>query len=114
MTDPAETKRLMQAVGTQGSRLTHHEAALTDFEAKLQVMSTQQIDLIATVQDLSHPMANRPAPVPIIVQQPPPPLQPAHYGESRIPTLERYNGDLGTCGPFLTQCSLFFEIVTIG
>jgi len=109
MTDPAETTRLRQAVSTQGTRLTHHEAALTDFKAQLQAMSTQQIDLIAAVQNLSHQVTNPPAPVPIIVHQPPPPSQPAHDGESRIPTPERYNGDLGTCGPFLTQCSLFFE-----
>jgi len=109
MTDPAETTRLMQAVGTQGARLTHHEAALTELKTQLQVMSTQQLDLVSAVQNISHQVANPPAPVPIIVQQPPPPLQPAHYDESLIPTPERYNGDLGTCGPFLTQCSLFFE-----
>jgi len=41
MTDPAETTRLLQAIGTQGSRLTQHEATLTDLGANLQVMSTQ-------------------------------------------------------------------------
>jgi len=102
MTDPAETERLLQALGTQGSRLTQHEAALTDLGANLQAMSTQQKDLIATLR-------TPPDLAPVLLHQPQPPLQPAHHGESRIPAPERYNGDLGTCGPFLTQCSLLFE-----
>jgi len=109
MTDPAETARLLQAIGTQGSRLTQHEAALTDLGANLQTMFTQQKDLVAAVQSLTHQLATLPDPAPVLLHQPPPPLQPTHHGESHIPAPERYNGDLGTCGPFLTQCSLLFE-----
>jgi len=112
MTDPAETARLVKALGTQGSRLTQHEAALTDMGNNLQAMFTQQKDLVAAVQSLTNQLATlttSPDPAPDPLRQPPPPLQPAHHSEPRIPAPERYNGDLGTCGPFLTQCSLLFE-----
>jgi len=107
--DPAEASRILQAIGTQGVRLTQHEANLTNLGANLQAMSTQQGDLVAAVQNLTNQLANLrvPDPAPALPHQPPPPLPPAHHGESRIPAPERYNGDLGTCAPFLTQCSLF-------
>jgi len=112
MTDPAETARLVKAPGTQGSRLAQHEAALTDMGNNLQAMFTQQKDLVAAVQSLTNQLATlttSPDPAPDPLRQHPPPLQPAHHSEPRIPAPERYNGDLGTCGPFLTQCSLLFE-----
>ncbi|KAF7640808.1 hypothetical protein LDENG_00012680, partial [Lucifuga dentata] len=37
-------------------------------------------------------------------------MPPAFHPEPRLPPPERYGGEEGTCRPFLTQCSLIFEL----
>lgn len=114
--DPAHQDPLRQALAAQGIRVGHHETILREVTEKLRELSTNMTQLSTQVNQLSSQLSTAAAP-----QQPPGGALPASVShvaqpatpaarEPHIPTPERYSGNLGSCGQFLLQCSLVFDL----
>lgn len=114
--DPTDQDPIRQALAAQGVRVGHHEKILREVTEKLRDLSANVTELSAQLSQLTTQLstaASSPQPPSGTQQAPAPaPGQPASPAtrEPHIPTPERYSGDLGTCGQFLLQCSLVFDL----
>ena len=92
--NPADADQVQHTLDTQAETLQRHEALLTSVTGGLQdFAATQDRNMADIRQQMQQLFTTR-----------------ASGAEPRLPPPERYSGEPGTCRPFLTQCSLLFEL----
>ena len=110
--DPSDLEPIRQALASQGVRIGNHDKILREISEKLRQLSTSVTELSTQMSQISNQLSAATAP-PSQSGTPqgfsPPPAS-AAAREPHIPTPERYSGNLGTCGQFLLQCSLVFDL----
>lgn len=112
----ADQDPVHKALAAQGARVGHHEKILREVTDKLHELSASVTELSTQVTQLStqlspaaaspHPPGGASQPSALSPDQLPSPAA----REPHIPTPERYSGHLGSCGQFLLQCSLVFDL----
>uniref|UniRef100_A0A8C5DM91 CCHC-type domain-containing protein n=1 Tax=Gouania willdenowi TaxID=441366 RepID=A0A8C5DM91_GOUWI len=112
--DTVDSSTMRKAISCQGRLLGQHEdllKTLTDNnQAILNQISILTNQVTSLTAQLSQAAFTQPAPPPPSPAAAPPVsvMTPA-LREPYVPAPERYDGDLGSCTAFLTQCSLVFE-----
>ncbi|KAK6314500.1 hypothetical protein J4Q44_G00159590, partial [Coregonus suidteri] len=101
--NPADLDSVRHAITHQEMMLGQHSTALQEIALSVRNFSTSLTKIQA---QLSLPVENPP---------PVSPLSPAASGavpfsEPKVPTPEKYEGDLGRCRSFLMQCGLVFDL----
>lgn len=96
--NPADLESVRHAISQQEDTLGQHSLALHEITTALRSLTTS----LTTVQaQLSAPA----------VSPPPPAVQEAaSLQEPKVPTPDKYDGDLGGCRSFLMQCDLVFDL----
>lgn len=114
--DPSDQDPIHQALAAQGARVGHHEKILREVTEKLRELSTNVSQLSAQMNQLSTQLSST-APPPLPPSNAPQAAAPrtdlsasTAAREPHIPTPKRYSGNLGSCGQFLLQCSLVFDL----
>uniref|UniRef100_A0AAQ4QJP3 CCHC-type domain-containing protein n=3 Tax=Gasterosteus aculeatus aculeatus TaxID=481459 RepID=A0AAQ4QJP3_GASAC len=103
--NPADLDSVSHAVSLQGNLLGQHSTALQEIMSSVQALSAS---LSAIQAQLNAPAASPPtASPPALVEAGE--VSPS-VREPKVPTPERYEGDLGGCRSFLLQCGLVFDL----
>ena len=86
---------VQQALTSQAAAIQRHEDQLSSVSEGLQEFAARQDRNLNTIREQLNQL--------FLSARPTAP-------EARLPPPERYSGEPGTCRPFLTQCSLLFEL----
>ncbi|XP_064875137.1 uncharacterized protein LOC135572058 [Oncorhynchus nerka] len=101
--NPADLDSVCHTITQQEKMLGQHNTALHEIAGSIRNLS----DRLTSIQDQLRLPADHPPPVS--------PISPADSGagsfrEPKVPTSEKYEGDLGGCRSFLLQCGLVFDL----
>ncbi|KAK7878585.1 hypothetical protein WMY93_030421 [Mugilogobius chulae] len=109
--DPTDQDQLKQALASQGVLVGQHDRALREVTERLLELSANVAQLGNQLSQLSVQLT-APQPQPQPQASAPPAQPPLNFSprEPHIPSPERYSGDLGSCGRFLLQCALVFDL----
>uniref|UniRef100_A0A8C9X8K7 CCHC-type domain-containing protein n=1 Tax=Sander lucioperca TaxID=283035 RepID=A0A8C9X8K7_SANLU len=108
-----EFTQIRTAIANQGILLGQHDTLFKTISENSQMLLNQvqlltnQVSALTTQVNAAPPVQGiqtAPSPTPPVF-----PALPAQIREPFVPAPERYDGNMGTCGDFLTQCSLVFE-----
>lgn len=101
--NPADLDSVRHAISQQGNMLGQHSTALQEIASSVRNLSASLTSIQA---QLSLP-ADNPPPV-----SPPSPAASGavSFREPKVPTPDKYEGDLGRCRSFLMQCGLVFDL----
>uniref|UniRef100_A0A8C7PKC4 CCHC-type domain-containing protein n=1 Tax=Oncorhynchus mykiss TaxID=8022 RepID=A0A8C7PKC4_ONCMY len=101
--NPADLDSVCHAITQQGKTLGQHKTALQEIAVAIQNLSAS----LTQIQDQLSLLAIHSPPVS--------PISPAvsdavSFREPKVPTPDKYEGDLGRCRSFLMQCGLVFDL----
>ncbi|KAJ8012627.1 hypothetical protein DPEC_G00044840 [Dallia pectoralis] len=102
-----DASQIHHALSHQGALVGQHSQALQQLMTSMQELTSSVAQIgsqLAQVSSLMVPPAAQPNP---LLAPPEPPVPQSR--EPRVPTLDRYSGELGLCRAFLIQYSLVFE-----
>lgn len=105
--DPAPPEAIKEAISKQGEIIGRHDNMLRGIMDSLQELH-HQISHLATTVMQPDPSTNPPVSTP---PEPAPPPQPSPcFKEPFVPSPEPFSGELGSCGQFILNCSLVFDL----
>uniref|UniRef100_A0A8C9Y649 CCHC-type domain-containing protein n=1 Tax=Sander lucioperca TaxID=283035 RepID=A0A8C9Y649_SANLU len=101
--NPADLDSVRHAISQQGNMLGQHSTALQEIASSVRNLSAS---MTRSQDQLSLPAENPPP-----VSPPSPATSGAvSFREPKVPTPDKYDGDLGRCRSFLMQCGLGFDL----